>query len=408
MRKEFSIEAILSGTTVDKAKFCANNCKLSLRGIARLKRFFGFTLVELLVVIAIIGILIALLLPAVQAAREAARRMQCTNNIKQLSLALQNYHDAYSAFPTAWSLTLNNSKSDCLSVLFTLLPFCENSALYDVGITWTKNYSANEWDGNKDPVEGNPFACQPVMVRCPSESVAPVEPGKKFGQNNYVTCGADWQDAGIGGKKGNKCSYDHNPRSVFDARKRPDFSRFWCAISAITDGTSNTACFSESCMGGPDSNYSLVKVGVAVMNTAVVEPESPVLVTSAVVSDCLNLANGKYYASGHPSKDTSLFKQKLWFDGYPLNGTFHTILPPNGPSCTNNKIHKYAGPFMKSASSYHSGGVNVGLYDGSVRFVSDTIDCGDLSSAKIVERGASEFGVWGALGSINGGETSSL
>ena len=93
------------------------------------KRLNGFTLVELLVVIAIIGILVGLLLPAVQAAREAARRMQCTNNLKQIGLAMHNYHDTYRSFPighhfpgqgngTGWTWT------------YSILPFIEQSSLY--------------------------------------------------------------------------------------------------------------------------------------------------------------------------------------------------------------------------------------------------------------------------------------
>jgi prepilin-type N-terminal cleavage/methylation domain-containing protein len=94
---------------------------------------FGFTLVELLVVIAIIGVLIALLLPAVQAAREAARRMQCSNKVKQLSLALHNYHDTYDSFPAGGSPFYADDNSDLwkyrASVLFTILPFCEQQSL---------------------------------------------------------------------------------------------------------------------------------------------------------------------------------------------------------------------------------------------------------------------------------------
>jgi len=96
----------------------------------------GFTLVELLVVIAIIGILIALLLPAVQAAREAARRSQCTNNLKQIALAVHNYHDTYKVFP------IGNWTTAYGTWLVSLLPFIEQQALADRYQPWPVGYSA--------------------------------------------------------------------------------------------------------------------------------------------------------------------------------------------------------------------------------------------------------------------------
>ncbi len=142
----------------------------------------AFTLVELLVVIAIIGILVGLLLPAVQMAREAARRMQCSNNLKQIALAEHNHHDAYKKFSPAshdprWQSLLNNGQAwDRLSYLTQILPFIEQSALYNQigpyalagGRPWTRDNRTNSSTGAVAP---SPYAQNVPTFRCPSDAV---------------------------------------------------------------------------------------------------------------------------------------------------------------------------------------------------------------------------------------------
>jgi prepilin-type N-terminal cleavage/methylation domain-containing protein/prepilin-type processing-associated H-X9-DG protein len=374
----------------------------------------AFTLVELLVVIAIIGMLIALLLPAVQAAREAARRMTCTNKQKQLALALHNHHDARQQFPAGYNdppsggiFGEDPQWGQGLSVLYPLLPFCEQSALYDGLDAWLVN--------NYIAAADSPINTRLDIAECPSESadrqLKIYVNVPRLGTNNYVFSGGDWQDAGhLQWLGGGVPSYNANPRAVFNFTVIQPWkeTRSYRTFSALADGTSNTVAVSESCQG--NGNAQLTKVGVVASSTAV--PNSvAVSVTTAVPGDCMALAAGQQYI-GDPSSQ-SRNKGRNWFDATPITSAFHTILPPNGPTCINSENTGIPGygwtcMVMKSASSYHTGGVNCALFDGSVRFVSDSVNCGNLSTARIVDKGQSQFGVWGALGSINGSESVSL
>ncbi|MDO5554689.1 MAG: DUF1559 domain-containing protein [Planctomycetia bacterium] len=343
-----------------------------------------------------------------QAAREAARRMDCTNKLKQLALGLQNYHDTNFAFPNGFCY-IKSAGDNGLSVSFALLPFCEANALYEEACTTTAA-SFPSWTQNAGGYSlGNPLRNKPSYLQCPSENAIGMDSVIQLAgfnrSSNYMICGADWQDAGIHGQPSGKFSvgpiYLCNPRSVFNSTNRTQ--RFYKTIASIVDGTSNTICYSESCVGGISVNSDLVKVGVATSTTAVPTTD----VTDGSVSTCIGLAAGNVYAStATVSTGATEAKNTMWHSPYPIMSAFHTLVPPNGPSCANDATHVY-GPIMKSASSNHSGGVNAALFDGSVRFISDTIDHGK-ASAVIVEKGASQFGVWGAMGSINGGEQVSL
>ncbi|MGE0758217.1 MAG: DUF1559 domain-containing protein [Pirellulaceae bacterium] len=361
----------------------------------------AFTLVELLVVIAIIGVLVSLLLPAVQAAREAARRMQCTNHLKQLGLAVHNHHDAYKKFPSAshspeWQSVLNNGQSwDRLSYLTRLLPYMEQSALYDQ-IAPFANLGRRPWnydDGTTTPTKG-PYAVEIPTFRCPSDgvqiSLTDIRP------TNYVCCKGDvYLNYG-----------DYEWRGAFSNGIRGK-----CSLATITDGSSNTIMLSEVCVGrqngvvGRDS----LKGGVA---TNVGFPVGGQFTPSLCMA--VRGTNGRLVGASAQNTwgDNGYGPGRRWGDANNVYTTFFTIVPPNGPVCANNNAESNAQP---TPSSYHVGGVNGVMCDGSVRFISDTIDCGNLALTMPTNpansrtyQGPSLWGVWGAMGSISGGEATQV
>jgi prepilin-type N-terminal cleavage/methylation domain-containing protein len=363
--------------------------------IQKLKTY-GFTLVELLVVIAIIGILIALLLPAVQAAREAARRMQCSNQLKQLSLALHTYHDAYKSFPAGNSRFANPGTTgawDAYTPFLSLMPFYEQQALYDLATTGSTS--------GADPSSGSPWLDRNIKeLLCPSESYA----RNAWGRANYVFSLGDWagknNDSTNGSIPNNRGTFargygSNKAKNATDI----DFRGAWRTMASLSDGTSNTVVFSERCVSSRRNTIrgayalSIAGIGNTVGGGAAVTPKS-----------CLDTREGNGY------KTTGVTIQKddhfgtRWADGRGPS-SFSTILPPNSPSCCGAGLD-YAARMMVSASSYHTNGVNVAIGDGSVTFVSDTINAGTLTDATTpVASGISPFGVWGAMGSINGGES---
>jgi prepilin-type N-terminal cleavage/methylation domain-containing protein len=375
----------------------------------------GFTLVELLVVIAIIGVLIALLLPAVQAAREAARRMSCSNHVKQLSLALHNYHDTHQQFPAMANSYGRNSWRK--SVFLSLLPFIEQSALYDtyVSIPTAQNNNPYANTTYTNPVFSSriaPFGCPSDDGFVSAELTSGCSPGSYHG-----SCG-DWPEYSV-----STLSTEYkrmNPRGMFSLSHTDSRS-----MTSVTDGTSNTIAFSEVVIGyNTVSTNNLVKGNVknqlgATMGTPTADPATAVTVgpdTNFNAKTCWdsNLGNKTYASSTNVQRGQI---GRRWGDSAMPYTSFMTIFPPNrGPNCSSGNEVALA---VITASSNHPGGVQGGLVDGSVRFISDTVNClsdgvsGDYSTPSgmtslVVGGGASNFGVWGALGSIDGGESKAL
>ena len=353
--------------------------------MSRLKRKrLAFTLVELLVVIAIIGILVALLLPAIQAAREAARRSQCSNHLKQLGVALHNYHDVHNALvsrtggtqgPEPWH-TSNNGQ---LSGFAGLLPFLEEGPLWDdisqgVGygpgpggvatpfgpMAWTTGYA--------------PFRQQVSTLLCPSDGGARNrDPATTQARSNYAFSSGD---------SINNNAYDGPTRGPFGYH-------YYARFSDARDGLSNTVAMGERVI---DTQTRTIRGGTAI-NVGPVD-QDPTL--------CLATAAGNMYRDGIATTSISGI---WWLDGRPASVGLSTVLPPNSPSCMADDRSWQWG--LWSASSQHPGGANVVMLDGAVRFISDTIDTGRLDLPQVGSTSglASPYGVWGALGSMSGGET---
>ena len=390
----------------------------------------AFTLVELLVVIAIIGMLIALLLPAVQAAREAARRMTCSNNLKQIGLALHNYHDAKQEFPgTISKSSLNDSaglsQSIRWSMLVQLLPYMEQNALYDQVCQTTQNPSAGGQNRHLDPTDAqyNPllavWSTQVGAFLCPSETTRKAKPkptnmnagtGRPIGRTNYVPCIGDFADSSqrvVRNNRGFACYYELSPDTSKKAHNQYTSEDHGTVRSfgSIGDGTSNTIVFGEiSIADGDVGDEIMIRLGTVAAGDGTVYANGNLNGTPGTCNTYLG-ADGEY----DTTNAKSAWKGNRWGHALASMSSFSTIYPPNGPSCSTGTDDVQA-RVAQSAGSFHTGGANFCLGDGSVRFVSNTVDTGNLinGTGKLKDSGATDFGAWGAMGSIDGGESAGL
>ncbi|MDR0337015.1 MAG: DUF1559 domain-containing protein, partial [Planctomycetaceae bacterium] len=368
---------------------------------------YGFTLVELLVVIAIIGVLIGLLLPAVQAAREAANRMMCSNRIKQLALGLHSYHDTHNTFPCG-AMNYGGNTSVRVGVFVALLPYVEQEPLYDAYLAKIVDLGPTVqhtfYSGNVNDIADHHID----TFVCPSDpgSKAPLY-GSYGRPNSYRFSFGDWptQSHSTDGRQRTS-----NPRGLFSLRHNQNR-----AIAAIKDGTSNTIALSEGVIGYNDDAGNTDVRGNLKRNIAMGEPAvdpgtatvpSPSAEFDLNACWVTNRAQKKYLTSSDILRGVM---GRSWGDSLPYRTGFMTIFSPNtGPNCRADDGSYDASISVISASSYHPTGVQCGLADGAVRFIPNKI--GNLSTGTpsdyvnpsgttslIVGSGTSPFGIWGAL-----------
>ena len=394
----------------------------------------AFTLVELLVVIAIIGMLVALLLPAVQAAREAARRMQCTNKLKQLSLAVANFHDTYDRFPaSSYDPIYVSNELRSGGFLPLLFPFIEQNALYDAMVQRHNRDAEIGTDARSWQIYNKPSGRTLVdSFLCPSDGEgrstwtppavpAPGSTNRYYSFTNYRASRGDLS----GNDLNNLTGYDHDPDAGGvgnpnnDYRRTNDHNtmhRTWLRtggrvgnIAIVTSGTSNSVAFTEGLIGtnsGSDRRYKRTMASVSSYY-------------NQVPQNCLN-TRGSSGMFQNPNQgvqnggDDHWLGRRAW-ENWPPYTQVYTLLPPNSPNCASGWQYSWT-----SASSNHPGGVGVSFLDGSVRFVTDAINVTNLHRSvsgqspdnppayPVDGDGRFSYGVWAELGAVNSTESVSF
>jgi prepilin-type N-terminal cleavage/methylation domain-containing protein/prepilin-type processing-associated H-X9-DG protein len=369
----------------------------------------GFTLIELLVVIAIIAVLIALLLPAVQSAREAARRAQCTNNLKQIGLAAHNYISRNNVYPSqSINNTINPGWAWEPSWAAFLLPDMEqqpayNAINFNLPMLEIGFVSPTPFGGMANSTAG---LMSIASFLCPSESIT-----------HQVSYAGDWAQCNYAGNYGGPGMISSCNGIIVPSRGDPFVSSpnlGPVTIASVSDGTSNTAMFSEHLLGagngldGLQSGYvspyvagtGLAKRALFQINSVAPLPDqgaNGVNMAMLLVSGCKSIPGGT-----EPSEDSGSGYAWLYTQGYDtINLSYSHVMTPNSYSCTGAESGFFGaqGNFTSdgsgggwlgasTATSNHPGGVNVCMGDGHVQFIKDSVS----------------LQAWWGLGSRNRGE----
>ncbi len=350
----------------------------------------GFTLIELLVVIAIIAVLIALLLPAVQAAREAARCAQCTNNLKQITLAIANYVDINAATPLheyryATENTGANGNAGCHSWLAAIAPFIEQTTMYNaMNLIYTEEWTYSGTFFGPNPTDYTVNKASISTLLCPSDGVINTCSGYPYidyqpGNFNYVANTGHPRNILLPGDP--KTNGNMPPLTGILSMSKMYLGQWWClqagrdlntnitvSLASITDGLSNTAAVSESLTNDGSGNSADRRRNLNYTSSKLVEAID--VSALAVVQDGL--------AGPINWPPWSYFKGLTWAytDTWEKHVYAH-LLPPNSAPIIVYNTDTFVcqeGDGAMNPTSNHPGGVNVSFMDGSVHFIKNTVN----------------------------------
>ena len=390
----------------------------SVTGMKRFTRT-AFTLVELLVVIAIIGVLVGLLLPAVQTAREAARRSSCTNKLKQLALATQNYQDAKKQIPPVSAGSCcwpGNNNQGRRSMYVDLLPFMEEISRFEtIQAGQTGLFPAGgpaDWADVPSTAPLQVSGAAGAWNQAPDTLICPSDPSTTLLNPpgfNYVLCLGD-----ATGRHGAGLGLDNTTNGRFHLARG-----LWAMAAYVsgtqvtggvrykecTDGLSKTLLLSERVRSPlPWDPTNRARQGGLVSDGSVRTNRG---IASLDPNNCRTLGSD-FLPAGQQYKITSGVR---WTDGAAENIGFMAHLPPNSASCTlDNSTNPQSARWMTlSANSEHPGGVNAAFGDGAVKFVVNYISVTTANTgATNTSAAPSAYSVWGALGSKAGSENASV
>lgn len=423
----------------------------------------GFTLLELLIVMGVIGVLIGLLLPAVQAAREAARRMSCSNNFRQISLAVAQYHDAFEHLPLHGTGTFNNVNDPLntnqfrLSYLVSILPFIGQTPMWEV-ISQEHLDAVPDNDTNREPLpedrydapyadpyddywgrtpdgtqdDQEPTTLYPPMGPVPSLTSyepwsidlstfrCPSDPGiglPAMGRTNYAACLGDaieGLDEGLWRYRDLKWAPDGE--ATMRATGRGMFiPRMITTMADVTDGLSNTIMLGEIAtdLGDRDTRTT------PSINNGWSDPSGArpgVLDDVTICRSQIDPTRPQFWGPTPTMQSPSQNSQGRgfrWADANAFMTGFNTILPPNRELCFGGDAGTIG---TVTVSSRHQGGTHLAMADGAIKFMTDSIECGgfqiDAPHGTVTQNGQgplspdsdSPFGLWGALGTRGQGE----
>ncbi len=344
-------------------------CPIGCEKKTKLQRRLGFTLVELLVVIAIIGVLVALLLPAVQSAREAARRSQCSNNVKQLSLAMHSYHDTFGVLPAGLVNTYQIDAGQAASSQASwgwgalILPYIEQSAMQQqIGVG---RVSLNEYqNGAAAPSTGISLKDASLAIRaflCASDASPKLNDNSRWsrnGSNQFVP-----SPTGAAPRSNYNACFGHNRLRVWNDPSYPQIA---------------TGGFRYSGGGATNGSVRFANITDGTTNSLMLGERTSKLKTARFYPGTwVGARSGAHEDAG----------EDVWFAlRAPINGAQGGI-NLNDPEASNVALYSR----QEGLSSSHPGGVMVSMYDGSVRFLPETIDWsyggdGDPNADRVLER----------------------